>query len=171
MGSAEIGESFMQRTRLFHPPLNQVRHRRASVCHLSPANKLTCLKSELDLEAQPWPRLDAQAAYCAIAYKDASAYRLAHHRFGAKRAPMAERRAVLPLEDTGTTVPMPRYFFHVTDGADYPGSEGIILDDVATARAEAITTAGALLWGSGEWRMTVIDEAGATVCRLRFAAE
>lgn len=91
---------------------------------------------------------------------------------------MAERRAVLPLEYTGTTAPMPRYFFHVTDGADYPDSEGIILDDVASARAEAITTAGALLkdrgatfWGSGEWRMTVVDEAGGTVCRLRFAAE
>ena len=73
---------------------------------------------------------------------------------------------------------MPRYFFHVADGADFPDREGTILGDVATARSEAITTAGELLkdrgstfWGSGEWRMTVVDEAGDTVCRLRFAAE
>jgi hypothetical protein len=73
---------------------------------------------------------------------------------------------------------MPRYFFHVADGADLPDHEGTILADVAMARAEAITTAGALLkdrgatfWGAGEWRMTVVDEAGATVCLLRFSAE
>ena len=73
---------------------------------------------------------------------------------------------------------MPRYFFHVADGADLPDHEGTILADVATARAEAITTAGALLkdrgamfWGAGEWRMTVVDETGDTVCLLRFSAE
>jgi hypothetical protein len=56
--------------------------------------------------------------------------------------------------------------------------EGTILANVAAARAEAITTAGALLkdrgptfWGAGEWRMTVVDDAGDTVCLLRFSAE
>jgi hypothetical protein len=73
---------------------------------------------------------------------------------------------------------MRRYFFHITDGAEPPDHEGTVLADIAAARAEAITTAGALLkdrdatfWGAGEWRMTVVDEAGDTICRLRFSAE
>jgi hypothetical protein len=75
-------------------------------------------------------------------------------------------------------MPLPRYFFHVADGADLPDREGTILADVATARAQAITTAGELLkergatfFGAGEWHMTVVDEAGETVCRLHFSAE
>jgi hypothetical protein len=71
---------------------------------------------------------------------------------------------------------MPRYFFHITDGPDFPDDEGTVLADIAAARAQAIAGAllkdrGATFWGAGEWRMTVVDEAGDTICRLRFSAE
>jgi uncharacterized protein DUF6894 len=73
---------------------------------------------------------------------------------------------------------VPRYFFNVSDGADLPDVEGIVLRDRAAARTQAITTAGEMLkergctfWHGTEWRMTVLDEAGATVCLLRFTAE
>lgn len=53
---------------------------------------------------------------------------------------------------------MPRYFFHVQDGHDYPDLEGTELPDLAAARAEAVQFAGSLLadqpetfWASGEW--------------------
>jgi Domain of unknown function (DUF6894) len=62
---------------------------------------------------------------------------------------------------------MPRYFFNVSDGADLPDVEGIVLQDRAAARTQAITTAGEMLkergctfWHGTEWRMTVLDEAG-----------
>ena len=83
------------------------------------------------------------------------------------------------LPSLATTEPsLPRYFFNVTDGADSPDSEGIVLPDLAAARTQAITTAGELLrerggsfWTGTEWRMTVLDQAGTTVCSLRFIAE
>ncbi len=72
---------------------------------------------------------------------------------------------------------MPRYFFHVNDGEASPDTEGTVLADAAAAHAQAVTTAGAMLkdegerlWDGGEWRMTVIDEAGQTVCDLHFSA-
>ena len=72
---------------------------------------------------------------------------------------------------------MPRYFFHVSDGAEFPDPEGVVLPDVSAARVQAIETAGAMLkehgptfWGGGEWRMTVADQSGETVCSLRFSA-
>jgi hypothetical protein len=68
---------------------------------------------------------------------------------------MAESNA-LPLAHAGTHA-MRRYFFHVDRRSRPPDDEGTILADVAAARAEAITTAGALLkdrgatfWGVGE---------------------
>src|SRR5436305_12520946 len=71
--------------------------------------------------------------------------------------------------------PMPRYFFHVADGADFPDNEGTVLANVSMARAQAIETAGAMLRDRGallsegtEWRMTVVDNSGNTVCLLRF---
>jgi hypothetical protein len=73
---------------------------------------------------------------------------------------------------------LPRYFFHVADGTDYRDFQGTVLVDVPTARSEAIKTAtemlkdrGVKLLGAGEWCMTVLDETGATVCRLRFSAD
>jgi hypothetical protein len=72
---------------------------------------------------------------------------------------------------------MPRYFFHINDGKDCPDTEGTVLADAATAHAQAVETAGAMLkdkgkrlWDGAEWRMTVIDGAGQTVCDLHFSA-
>jgi len=72
---------------------------------------------------------------------------------------------------------MPRYFFHINDGADSPDTEGTVLPDTVAAHAQAVATAGAVLkekgerlWDGPEWRMTVIDEAGQTICDLQFSA-
>ena len=71
---------------------------------------------------------------------------------------------------------MPRYFFHVQDGRDFLDQEGSVLDDDDAARVEAVACSGELIrdrakafWTDGNWRMHVVDEAGATVCKLRFA--
>ena len=45
---------------------------------------------------------------------------------------------------------MPRYFFHIHDDKDFPDKEGILLPNAAAARAQAITTAGAMLRDQGE---------------------
>jgi len=76
---------------------------------------------------------------------------------------------------------MPRYLFHIHDDEDFedfPDNEGNVLPDAAAARAQAVVTAGAMLrekgetfWGGTEWRMNVVDEAGQTVCELRFSAK
>lgn len=69
---------------------------------------------------------------------------------------------------------MPRYFFHL-EGARYSeqDEEGTVYADPATARAQAVTTAGEMLrdaegkfWSQPEWRMHVVDEQDATVCVL-----
>ena len=71
---------------------------------------------------------------------------------------------------------MPRYFFHVQNGQDIPDHEGSVLDDDDAARIEAVAASGELIrdhartfWTGGDWRMHVMDGAGATVCKLRFA--
>ena len=73
---------------------------------------------------------------------------------------------------------MPRYYFNIHDGKDLPDDEGIELAGPDEAREQAVASAGAMLkehgrqfWNHGEWRMNVVDESGATVCALRFAAE
>lgn len=73
---------------------------------------------------------------------------------------------------------MPRYFFHVVDGQEYRDTEGTELAGVEEARMEAIVVSGEMLkdhsrefWNEGEWRLHVTNEAGATVCALRFSAE
>jgi hypothetical protein len=73
---------------------------------------------------------------------------------------------------------MTRYFFHIRDGVDIPDPEGTELPNPDAARTEAVVFAGAMLkdcaqgfWKNADWRLTVIDENGGTVCALRFAAE
>lgn len=73
---------------------------------------------------------------------------------------------------------MPRFFFHVHDGEDLPDEEGYELPGSDHARAQAIATAGEMLrdkgrafWTGEDWTMTVLDEDGETVCRLKFSAE
>ena len=93
------------------------------------------------------------------------------------RAPMTERPGSAPAR-IRRSIPVPRYFFNVSDGADLPDEDGVVLPNLEAARTQAITTAGELLkergctfWHGTEWRMTVLDEAGTTVCSLRFTAE
>ena len=73
---------------------------------------------------------------------------------------------------------MPRFFFHVHDDVETIDREGTELPGITEARNEAIVTAGEMLrdldgrfWNSREWRIWVTDEAGQTVCALRFSAE
>jgi hypothetical protein len=73
---------------------------------------------------------------------------------------------------------MTRYYFHVHDGTEILGREGVAFNSTDEARGEAVRASGAMLrdlgaafWDSGTWRMWVTDETGQTVCSLRFAAE
>ena len=73
---------------------------------------------------------------------------------------------------------MPRYFFNVHDGKDLPDDRGIELPSRHAAHREAIVTAGEMLRETKReflrgdvWEMHVTDEAGKTVCRLKFLAE
>ena len=73
---------------------------------------------------------------------------------------------------------MQRFFFHVQDSSETLDEVGTELAGLAEARDEAVRTAGEMLrdvgeqfWNSGEWRMWVTDESGATVCALQFSAE
>ena len=73
---------------------------------------------------------------------------------------------------------MPHYFFHVHDGEDLPDNEGTELPDRDEAHRQAFVTAGEMLKEADRrflrtdtWEMHVTDEAGKTVCRLRFSAE
>lgn len=71
---------------------------------------------------------------------------------------------------------MPRFFFHIHDGHDFPDREGTELPDFAAVRREAIQTSARVLkdsadyWDGTEWRMNVMDDAGQLVLRLTFAA-
>ena len=73
---------------------------------------------------------------------------------------------------------MPLYFFHIRDGQEFLDHEGTSCTNVESARAEALVTAGSILrdhghkfWDGSEWRMWVTNEAGETVCSLKFSAE
>jgi hypothetical protein len=73
---------------------------------------------------------------------------------------------------------MPRYFFHVHDGKDIPDHTGVELAGPEEARDKAVTACGEALkdldgafWVSEEWTMRVTDEAGATVCELKFSGK
>jgi hypothetical protein len=73
---------------------------------------------------------------------------------------------------------MPRFFFNVHDGKDLTDNEGTDLPDANAARNEAVSFAGSLLrelngefWLSQDWHIRVTDDAGETVCALRFSTE
>ena len=70
-----------------------------------------------------------------------------------------------------------RYFFHLQDGRGVSDTMGTVLDDADAARVEAVAVAGEQIkdfdkafWTNRDWQMHVVDEAGATVCKLRFAS-
>lgn len=72
---------------------------------------------------------------------------------------------------------MPRYFFHLTDGEDYPDLHGTMLEDHAAARIEAVRFSGQLLserpdkfWSGEEWKMRVTDDKDLTLFELIFIA-
>ncbi|HVF92884.1 MAG TPA: hypothetical protein VM900_01065 [Sphingomonas sp.] len=71
---------------------------------------------------------------------------------------------------------MPRYYFHVDDGAGHTDDDGHELPDIATAKCEAVKYAGDLIceahatfWDRGDWQMTVSDDDGLTLFTLIFA--
>ena len=73
---------------------------------------------------------------------------------------------------------LPRYFFNFKDGKEVLNHEGVELRDLEEAREQAVVASGEALretggkfWTGEEWRMWVTDEAGTTVCALRFSAE
>ena len=73
---------------------------------------------------------------------------------------------------------MARYFFHVEDGFSTKDAEGTELPDIYAAQDEAIRLSGELLremgrkfWNGTEWSLTVTDETGGALFRLRFSAD
>jgi hypothetical protein len=72
---------------------------------------------------------------------------------------------------------MPRYFFHVHDGKEFPDREGTVLADPEAARMESMIAASEMLrdaalnlWTGEEWTMHVVDERGQPICNLKFSA-
>jgi hypothetical protein len=72
---------------------------------------------------------------------------------------------------------VPRYFFHVHDGAELPDEDGTELPDLASARNEAVRLAGASLkdhaqafWNEEQWSIDVTDEDGLMLFSLTFFA-
>jgi len=73
---------------------------------------------------------------------------------------------------------MPRYFFHVIDGAFLVDDTGTDCANMGEVRRQAIETAGQILGDMGEnfafgteWQMHVTDHLKQTVFRLRFSAD
>jgi hypothetical protein len=72
---------------------------------------------------------------------------------------------------------VPRYFFHVADGENYPDLQGTVLHNDAEARTEAVRFSGQLLsdkpekfWSGEEWKMRVTDHNDLTLFELMFTA-
>jgi hypothetical protein len=58
----------------------------------------------------------------------------------------------------------------------FVAARGIEFPDVAAVRTEAVVLLGEMVrdidgrfWGYPEWRLTVVDESGATVCELQVS--
>ncbi|HEX8413231.1 MAG TPA: hypothetical protein VF637_05020 [Sphingomicrobium sp.] len=72
---------------------------------------------------------------------------------------------------------MPRYFFHVADGCDYPDLQGTELANLSAARQEALRFTGMLLseksesfWSGEEWVMRIADAHDLTLFTLTCLA-
>ena len=72
---------------------------------------------------------------------------------------------------------MPRYFFHVEDGAGHVDKEGVELAGLEAARQHAVCYFGELLcdaardfWTRDAWLMRVTDETGLIYFTLHFTA-
>ncbi|HEX9948390.1 MAG TPA: hypothetical protein VGA98_12675 [Allosphingosinicella sp.] len=70
---------------------------------------------------------------------------------------------------------MPRYFFHIEDGAATRDDEGIELENVAVAKCEAVKLAGQMIcdsaggfWNHRDWKLTAASETGLTLFCLHF---
>lgn len=74
---------------------------------------------------------------------------------------------------------MPRYFFHVDDGALVPDTDGTNLASIDEARSEAVSLAGSMLndldgrfWDHRTpWTLHVTDEDNRLLFSLHFGAE
>ena len=72
---------------------------------------------------------------------------------------------------------MPRYFFDIRDGEDFPDLDGSEHADLKAARLEAIRYSGEVLremperfWDAEEWMMTVSDAKRIELFTLKFFA-
>lgn len=72
---------------------------------------------------------------------------------------------------------MPRYFFHMEDGAIHTDREGMVLGGLDAAREHAVCYFAELLrdaprsfWSDDDWLMRVTDERGLVYFTLHFSA-
>lgn len=72
---------------------------------------------------------------------------------------------------------MPRFFFNVHDGQNFPDLQGTELGSLDSARVEAVRFAAAHLrdqarqfWTGDGWSMDVCDESGLLLFSLKFSA-
>lgn len=73
---------------------------------------------------------------------------------------------------------MPRYFFDVKDGSEFPDLLGSDWEDIAAARLEAVRLSAEILremperfWHCELWTMTVSDRARKPLFALKFMVE
>lgn len=73
---------------------------------------------------------------------------------------------------------MPRYFFDIVDGQNFPDLQGSEFPDLAAARIEAVRYAAEVLkemperfWHCEAWMMTVSDRNRSPLFTLKFLAE
>lgn len=73
---------------------------------------------------------------------------------------------------------MPRYYFDIVDGTDFPDPNGSEHADLAGARIEAVRYSAEVLkemperfWNNEAWTMTVSDAARTALFTLKFLAE
>uniref|UniRef100_UPI0035C98932 DUF6894 family protein n=1 Tax=uncultured Sphingomonas sp. TaxID=158754 RepID=UPI0035C98932 len=73
---------------------------------------------------------------------------------------------------------MPRYFFDIKDGQEFPDLQGSLFADLAAARIEAVRFAAEILkemperfWNCEQWTMNVSDSDRKPLFSLKFLAE